>query len=90
VRVTVVQMRVVFGDPSDNDAWGPNLQGRLLYKDTLYQMFCQSVEFADMIQPNQKVRTTGLLFGPSGTGKSEAARALASKLSTLSHTDKHT
>ena len=55
-RDRCVQIRVVFGDPAENDGWGPNLQGRLLYKDTLYQMFCQSVEFADIIEGNQKVR----------------------------------
>ena len=45
----------MYGDPASNDGWGPDLCGRLLYKDILHSKFCKSVEFHRVYQPNEKV-----------------------------------
>lgn len=45
----------IFGGPSTNDGWGPNLCGRLLYKDILHSKFCKSVEYHMVYQSNEKV-----------------------------------
>jgi hypothetical protein len=50
-----VQCVKVFGDPATNDGWGPDLCGRLLYKDVLRNKFCKSVEFNTIYGPEEKV-----------------------------------
>jgi hypothetical protein len=49
------QTKKVFGDPTVNDGWGPDLQGRLLYKYTLQRKFCDSVENSSIYNAEDKV-----------------------------------
>ncbi len=45
----------MYADPGTNDGWGPDLYGRLLYKNILHSKFCKSVEFHRVYDANEKV-----------------------------------